>query len=155
MITSSEFIEVAPADWVQASREQRERGLSALDYLTAVDRGGAIEILAHLVRPGTGDEAMLSASVPTDAPRIASLLGVFPGADWHEREAAEMFGIEFFDRDLVEPLLLREVPEQPPLRRDTPLPERVQTAWPGAEEKQRRRRRLPPGVREEWVDPDG
>jgi len=98
---------------------------------------------------------MLSATVPTDAPRITSLLGVFPGADWHERETAEMFGIEFLDRDGVEPLLLRGVPERPPLRRATPLPDRVQTAWPGAEDKQRRRRRLPPGVREEWVDPDG
>jgi NADH-quinone oxidoreductase subunit C len=154
VITGSQIIEVAPDSWVQAAKDQHGQGLQALDYLTAVDRGGAVEVLAHLVSPGTGDEAMLRAVLPADAPHLASLVSVFPGADWHERETAEMFGIEFYGRIDTDPLLLRTPSERPPLRRDSPLPERVDTPWPGAEEKQRRRRRLPPGVREEWVDSD-
>ena len=48
------------------------------------DRGGAL---------------MLSASVPRDAPRLDSLREVFAGAAWHEREAAELFGVEFVGGD--------------------------------------------------------
>jgi NADH-quinone oxidoreductase subunit C len=153
VITESGFIDVAPQAWVSAAQAQREKGLLALDYLTAVDQAGSVEVLAHLVTPGSSDEAMLRAVLPGDDLRIATLLTVYPGADWHERETSEMFGIEFHGRVGTDPLLLRTSSGRPPLRRDSPLPERVDTPWPGAQEKQRRRR-LPPGVRKEWVDPD-
>ncbi len=79
MITGSQIIEVAPDSWVQAAKDQHSQGLQALDYLTAVDRGGAVEVLAHLVSPGTGDEAMLRAVLPADAPRLGQLGSGLPG----------------------------------------------------------------------------
>jgi hypothetical protein len=37
----------------------------------------------------------LRTQCPREDPRVPSLVGVFAGAAWHEREAAEMFGLVF------------------------------------------------------------
>jgi len=156
MIVESQIVNVQPDQWLTTAEEYRNTGLSSLDWLTAVDRSTQLEVLAHLVVPGTGTEVLVRTQIPSASPHLASLVSVFPGADWHERETSEMFGIEFTGRPSTEPLLLRSNPERPPMRRTTPLPERMETRWPGAtEEREGRRRRLAPGVREEWSGDDG
>ena len=42
-----------------------------------------------------GHRVTFSTDLTKDSPSIASLVNVYSGANWHEREAAEMFGIEF------------------------------------------------------------
>ena len=156
MITESDIIDVAPDLWVETCAAYRERGFGSVDWLTAVDRGGTLEVLVHLVDSGAGEEAIVRTCLPVHEPALPSLSDDFPGADWHERETREMYGIEFRGRTDTEPLLLRAGIGEPPMRKAAPLGERVSTPWPGAEEGSgRRRRRLPPGVRAEWVDPDG
>jgi NADH-quinone oxidoreductase subunit C len=140
--------------WQQTCRELANDGLSCVDWLTAIDRQDALEVVVCLVEPGTARCEMVSCQMTGDAPAIPSIASIFRGAEWHERETAEMFGIQFMGRDATEPLLLQGV-GQAPLRRSTPLEARVETPWPGAEsESGRRRRKLPPGVRPEWVDDD-
>jgi len=155
VITQADILDTTPDAWIEACASYREKGLVSVDWLTAVDSGNAIAVLVHLVRPGTGDEVIVRCTLPDDARGVTSLACLFPGADWHERETAEMFGIEFLDRGDCAPLLLREEPVTPPMLRATALPQRINTHWPGAEEEStRRRRRMPPGVRAEWVDAD-
>jgi NADH-quinone oxidoreductase subunit C len=145
------MITVTSDVWVDTCREFADRDVTVVDWLTAIDRESEIEIVACLVNPGTGDCALVSCRVPSNTPIIPSLAADFPGAEWHERETAEMFGVEFVGRPSTEALLLRG-PGASPLRKATALPARVQTPWPGAEpESGRRRRKLPPGVRTEWV----
>lgn len=155
MITDDTIIDVESSQWLACCVDQRAQGLHSVDWLTAVDRGDVVEVLVHLVAPGTGREAMLRTRVASETAQIQSLSSDFPGANWHERETAEMFGVEFVDTSDSEPLLLRAPMESPPLRRKTPLPARVAQSWPGAQEwPQRRRPKLPPGVREEWIRED-
>lgn len=154
MISESQITRTTPEEWIGRCAEFAEQGLSVVDWLTAVDRGVELEVLVLLVEPGTGRAVMVGCRVAADSPRIPSLSGMFPGADWHERETAEMFGIDFVGRESTDPLLLREA-TNPPLRKSVPLPERVLTPWPGAEsDSGRRRRKLPPGVRAEWLNDD-
>ena len=40
---------------------------------------------------------MIKADLADDDPRADTLIPVYAGANWHEREAAEMFGIGFDD----------------------------------------------------------
>ena len=152
MITESQIVRTTPDRWIATCVEFAEQGTTVVDWLTAVDRGHELEVLLLLVEPGTERAVMIGCRIAADTPAIASLSQLFPGADWHERETAEMFGIDFVGRESTEPLLLREG-VYPPLRKSVPLSERVRTPWPGAEpESGRRRRKLPPGVRAEWMN---
>ncbi len=58
---------------------------------------------------------------PEGLPRIDSVVGVWPTADWHERETAEMFGIVFDNHPDPRKLLLPEQWKVYPLRKDFPL----------------------------------
>lgn len=152
MITEDQLVRTTAAEWVATCAKFADQGLSVVDWLTAVDRGHELELLVLLVDPGTERAVMIGCRIASEAPSIASLTQLFPGADWHERETAEMFGIDFIGRESTDPLLLRER-TYPPLRKSVPLSERVQTQWPGAEaDSGRRRRKLPPGVRAEWMN---
>jgi NADH-quinone oxidoreductase subunit C len=152
MITETDVVSVMPEAWLETCAAVAERGLTVVDWLTAIDREAGLDVVVALVNPGTPDCALVSCRVDSGNPSLPSLGSMFPGVDWHERETAEMFGIEFTGRDSTERKLLRNS-DQAPLRKSSPLRARVQTAWPGADsDAGRRRRKLPPGVRPEWVD---
>lgn len=146
------------SDWLVRLTEARAEGFVLLDLLTAIDRDEELEVVARLVnRSGTG--RILSTRIPAAAAELDSATSVFPAADWHERETAEMFGIVFTGHPDPRPLLLRSSVERPPLRRSTALPVRVATPWPGSapatsERSGSRRRQLPPGVRGAWLEED-
>ena len=151
MITEKDVVSVTPEVWVDTCAAMAERGLTVVDWLTAIDREAGLDVVVALVNPGTSDCALVSCRVDSDNPSLPSLGSMFPGVDWHERETAEMFGIEFTGRESTEHLLLRNS-DDAPLRKSVSLQARVETAWPGAEpDSGRRRRKLPPGVRAEWV----
>jgi NADH-quinone oxidoreductase subunit C len=160
-----------PADrWADAVRHARdELGCAFFDFLTAVDElDEGLRVVCHLAahRPGAVDHLVLRTLV-TD--RVQSVAHLFPGAGWHERETAEMFGLVFTGSDgeeLPRPgLLLPEGFEGHPLRKDFVLASRVVKPWPGAKEPGEsdaghdagpgtahapRRRARPPGVPEDW-----
>ncbi|MDQ1647706.1 MAG: hypothetical protein QOJ50_3890, partial [Cryptosporangiaceae bacterium] len=103
--------------------------------------------------------ALVRTSVPNGDPRLPTITAVFPGADWHERETAEMFGIEFAGHPNPVKLLLPDQFDGHPLRKDFVLAARVAKTWPGAKEPGEsesgapsRRKIRPPGVPDpaEW-----
>jgi len=65
------------------------------------------------------------------APRAESWVPLFRGADWHEREAWEMYGIEFDGHPGLRHLYLPGEFEGFPLRKDFPLLAREVKPWPG------------------------
>lgn len=155
-MTAIASIAVAPSDWVAEASSLRARGLTLLDVLTVVDRGDERELVVCLMDPDSGHRALVTTRVSAADARIDSLVRVFAGASWHEREAAEMFGVAFDGHPDPRPLLLHGEVAAPPLLASTALPARLATAWPAAvaEDAGRRARRpqLPPGVRAEWVE---
>jgi NADH-quinone oxidoreductase subunit C len=60
-----------------------------------------------------------------------SWVPVYPGADWHERECWEMFGITFAGHPAIRHLYLPDRFEGHPLRKDFPLLSRTVKPWPG------------------------
>ena len=60
-----------------------------------------------------------------------SWTSVYPGADWHERECWEMFGITFDGHPGLRHLYLPGAFEGHPLRKDFPLLARLVKPWPG------------------------
>jgi len=69
--------------------------------------------------------------VPTSDLSVASWVEVYPGANWHERECWEMFGITFTGHPGLRHLYLPGEFEGNPLRKDYPLLARRMKPWPG------------------------
>ena len=62
---------------------------------------------------------------------IPTIIPVYPGSNWHEREAAEMFGIEFLGHPNPRKLYLPASFEGYPMRKDFALLSRRIKPWPG------------------------
>jgi len=65
------------------------------------------------------------------APAIESLIPVYAGASWHEREVWEMFGIDIIGHPDKRVLYLPTGFEGNPMRKDYPLVARRVKPWPG------------------------
>ena len=133
-----------------------ESGFTYFDFLTAVDRGERIEVLAHALDLGTSRRLLSATSVDADVPQIDSISTVFAGASWHERETAEMFGVTFVGLLDTRPLLLRTTTGRAPLLKSSVLAARAAVDWPGADGPDAgssgRRRVRPPGAPSDWLE---
>lgn len=115
-----------------------ERGYTLLSSVTAVDYlevEPRYHVVYHLASMPSGmlagdplpSEAepprRLRLKVPLEAEDavIDSLVEVFPGANYHEREVFDMFGIEFAGHPDLRRILMPEDYEGHPLRKDHPL----------------------------------
>jgi NADH-quinone oxidoreductase subunit C len=74
---------------------------------------------------------ILKVDLPDDDLSLGTWLPVFAGVNWHEREAHEMFGIDFPGHPHLERLYLPGAFEGHPLRKDFPLLARQIKPWPG------------------------
>ena len=73
----------------------------------------------------------IKADLPDGDLSIDTLIGVFPGTNWHEREAWEMFGIHFSGHPDLRHIYLPGEFQGNPLRKDFPLLARRVKPWPG------------------------
>jgi len=80
---------------------------------------------------GAHQRVILKTDVDENDPRAESWVSVYPGADWHERETWEMFGIAFDGHPALRHLYLPFEFEGNPLRKDYPLLAREVKPWPG------------------------
>ncbi|MFL6055297.1 MAG: NADH-quinone oxidoreductase subunit C [Actinoallomurus sp.] len=155
-------VDVPPELWEEAltfARDDLE--CRFFDWLTAVDeleRGFAIVTHVHSLEQG--HHLLVRTTVPREDPRLVSATPVYRGANWHERETYEMFGVIFDGHPDLTPLLLPDGFEGHPLRKEFVLAARVAKPWPGAKEPGEsghgapsRRRMLPPGVPQDWGPP--
>jgi NADH-quinone oxidoreductase subunit C len=94
--------------------------ISGIDW--GVDRSPRFGVAYHLLSTRAHEYVrVVTPCSPDDAPRVPSVTSLWPGADWHEREAYDMFGIRFEGHpDLRRILMWDEYPFHP-LRKDFPL----------------------------------
>jgi NADH-quinone oxidoreductase subunit C len=110
---------VAP-DQVVAAAELIDRRGFAIDCVTGVDwiAAGEMEIVYDFYHPLCALHVVVRARVPRSNPELPTISGVFPGANWHERETHDFFGIRFLGHPDLTPLLLPEDADYHPLRKD-------------------------------------
>jgi NADH-quinone oxidoreductase subunit C len=156
--------EVPAEQWRAAVAAARDDGYDYFDWLGCVDeigRSDTFRVVLMLRRSPSYEVLVLTTRVSRDDPRLDSIGEEFLGAGWHERESAELFGIEFVGGDRRR-LLLGPDASAAPLRKDEVLAARTVAPWPGAKEpgetdaSPSRRRMVPPGVPqpEVWGDRD-
>ena len=73
----------------------------------------------------------VKADLDDDEPTVASIVPVYRGAEWHERETWEMYGFTFDGHPGLRHLYLPGEFEGHPLRKDFPLLAREVKPWPG------------------------
>ena len=69
-------------------------GILHLAFLTVVDREGSFEITYELL-DFRGARVRVKTTIEGEEPVIDSVTGIYPTANWHEREAYDMFGVAF------------------------------------------------------------
>ncbi len=89
------------------------------------------QLLARVNDVATGRSVIAKADLPTEDLRAPSWVPAYPGANWHEREAWEMFGITFDGHPGLSHIYLPGEFEGHPLRKDYPLLARRVKPWPG------------------------
>ena len=155
------WVRVRTESWRETAVKVRDLGFSYFDFLSAIDwlpspfgrgeddptepapvrdstirrgyTGGdtRIQMLARVVDPTTSMGINLKTDVPDDNAHVESWTTVYAGANWHEREAWEMFGITFDGHPDLRHMYLPTDFEGFPLRKDFPLLARIVKPWPG------------------------
>lgn len=139
-------VKVDNENWVAAHATARDEldlvffsWLSAIDWANEVAAGDKLsgeveerfELLTALSDLTEGNLVVFSTDLPKDDPKIPSLVTTFAGANWHEREAYEMFGIVFDGHPNLIHLYLPDSFIGNPLRKSYPLLSREVKPWPG------------------------
>jgi NADH-quinone oxidoreductase subunit C len=105
------FVTVAGARLDKVALFCRNEDDLRFDYcmsLTALDSGETLTCVYHLWSYQHRHALVLKAAAPRSAPRLPSCVHVWPACDWYEREAWDLFGVEFEGHPDLRRLLLPE-----------------------------------------------
>jgi NADH-quinone oxidoreductase subunit C len=151
-------IDWMPSPWGRYEDSAVDVGVKPFDpsisFATGVAGGETrFQVFCHLAnvrgRNGKRADVILKADLPDDDLRVRSLVPLYGGANWHERECWEMFGISFDGHPGLRHLYLPGEFEGHPLRKDFPLLARLVKPWPGIVDVEPR-----PAAADEEVEPE-
>lgn len=87
-------------------------------------KGGTISVYYHLESLKFRHKILLKVLTDRDMPEVASIVDTWKAANWHEREAYDMFGLKFINHpDLKRILMPYDWEAGYPLRKDYENPE--------------------------------
>jgi NADH-quinone oxidoreductase subunit C len=139
-----EIREIAAASNVEELAKLKAEGFNVLVDMTAIDRLKLgklprFEVVYRLMKldPATGEDMgrVEARCAVDDAPVLRTAKGLWPNADWLEREVWDMFGVKFADRPDIKRLLMYEEFEGHALRKDYPIAKRQPLIGPKSGEK--------------------
>ncbi len=123
-------ISVARSAWVEAVRLLRDHpeldfklflDLCAVDHLGCDDVPERFEVVLHLCSVSKKHHVRLKTPVPERDATLASITGLFLGANWFEREAWDLYGIVFEGHPNLTRLLTHDAFVGHPMRKDYPV----------------------------------
>jgi NADH-quinone oxidoreductase subunit C len=104
---------------------------SCIIDITAVDHPGReqrFDVVYHFLSPRLNQRVRVKAATDEATP-VPSIIGVFRGADWFEREAYDLYGVLFTGHPDMRRILTDYGFEGHPLRKDFPLTGFVEVRW--------------------------
>ena len=99
--------------------------VTAVDYPSREKR---FDVVYHLLSPTLNARIRVRAEAD-ETTQVPSIIDVFPGADWFERETWDMYGVMFTDHPDMRRMLTDYGFEGHPLRKDFPLTGFVEVRW--------------------------
>jgi NADH-quinone oxidoreductase subunit C len=127
-------INVRCADIVEVAtfvRDDRRCLFWSIIDVTAVDwpgRDKRFDVVYHLLSPKWNRRLRIKLQTDEVTP-VPSLIGVYPGADWFERETYDLYGVLFSGHPDMRRILTDYGFEGHPLRKDFPLTGFVEVRW--------------------------
>jgi NADH-quinone oxidoreductase subunit C len=116
-------------------REDPAMSFDLLVDVTAVDYYGRrprFEVVYHLASLDRGHRIRIKVGLEEDDVALPSVVSLWPGADWLERETYDMYGVRFEGHPNLKRIYLYEEFEGHPLRKDYPKEKRQPLIGPGA-----------------------
>lgn len=118
-------VEVSPDRILHACRFLKTtHGFERVSTITAVDRYPAeprFEVVYHLHSLAHNQRIRLKACIGGETPALESVTPVWSGANWYEREAFDLFGIEFRNHPDLTRIMMPDDWQGHPLRKDYPV----------------------------------
>ena len=108
----------------QFLRDDQDLAFDMIVDLLGVDMDraeGRFEVLYNLYSLKNRTYLRLKVRVNEDDPVVPTVTGVWTGANWHERETFDMYGIKFAGHPDLRRMYMPEEFEYYPLRKDFPL----------------------------------
>lgn len=90
--------------------------IAAVDYLDA----GLFELVYTFYHLDGGDRLVVKVRVPRSQPDVPALTPIWPGANLHEREAFDLFGINFIGHPYLKRIYMWDELDGHPMRKDFP-----------------------------------
>ncbi|NNC76133.1 MAG: NADH-quinone oxidoreductase subunit C [Acidimicrobiia bacterium] len=115
------LLSVDPEDLVSVVAAARDGGYRMFVDYCGVDhlrRRPRFEVVLNVIDIGRGQRLEVHVAVGSEDPTLPSLTGVFPGANFYEREIFDLFGINFTGHPDLTRILLPDDWEGHPLRKD-------------------------------------
>ncbi len=130
-------VTVARDDLHDAAQRLRDRaGFETNTFVTAIDhfpREPRFEVACQLLSVSHNDRVRLRTLVPENDARVPSVVDLWAGAAFSERECFDMFGIRFDGHAGLKRLMMPDEYEHHPLRKDFPHegiePDRLYREW--------------------------
>jgi NADH-quinone oxidoreductase subunit C len=89
------LVVIKPEDVPAVLATARETlGILHLSFITVVDRQGSFELTYELLDL-RGGQVRVKTTIEGEEPVIDTVTGIYPTANWHEREVYDMFGVAF------------------------------------------------------------
>jgi NADH-quinone oxidoreductase subunit C len=117
-------LRIDPAHVVDVLSGLREKGYTFLASLHGVDyypEEPRLGVVYEMLNMHEVDRISVKARLHIESPRIATATGLFPGAEYPEREVYDMFGVVFEGHPDMRRILMPEDFEGFPQRRDFPI----------------------------------
>lgn len=121
VVSGDELLEVC--QWLQTNPELE------VDYpacIGGVDDGQNVWVVYHLYSVKRNHRVVLKVKLDRNTPSVPSVCAIWPGANWHERETYDMYGIVFDGHPDLRRILLPEDWPGYPLRKDYDFPDHYQ-----------------------------
>ncbi|VUT27492.1 MAG: NADH ubiquinone oxidoreductase chain C [Candidatus Syntrophoarchaeum sp. GoM_oil] len=99
----------------------KKKGFDFLEAISGADFEDHIEVIYNIASYEKPDRITLTVKISNDNPILPSVNSVWSGANWHEREAYDMFGIKFTGHPNLSRILLPDSWEGYPLLKSYPL----------------------------------
>lgn len=115
------MISIPVDDWVAFAEAAKAHGFDAFSDLFAVDHfaeAPRYEIVLNLVSMESRERVVISTRVPYDDPTVPTITNVFQGANFYEREAYDLIGIDFPGHPDLTRILMPDEWVGHPLRKD-------------------------------------
>ncbi|MFV1999115.1 MAG: NADH-quinone oxidoreductase subunit C [Acidimicrobiia bacterium] len=114
-------ITVPVSDWVAFAQAAKGAGYDLFVDLAGVDHfseAPRFEVVLNLVSMTERQRIIVSTRVPYDDPTVPTVTGIFVGANFYEREAYDLIGIDFPGHPDLTRILMPDDWEGHPLRKD-------------------------------------